>query len=972
MNLALISGTVLWLACLAHAPEPALQVMKLTGPTRLLPGEQIAGTVVLAQPAAADQTVVVQWRDTYDRLGDQARLTLPAGQDRLTYTLHLTDPIARRGRVEVLVDETLQMQNLPFDVVLPPPAWSDYIAFVWASYPHGYYDLLRDYGINGGMLYRDRDGDHYDDNNFPVYIDQMGWEVFSWYHKRRSEWEMVMQGYERDPRDSALTMRRYCLADEASFLKLRENYGQIVSKQRDCRPLFYNLADEIGLGDQSGANDFCWDYPSRDGFRDFLMHAYGSLERLNAEWQTNYSSWGAVRAFQPTTYSQYDKLHREVYLPRDFQAPDSQKCVETFGSAFPSFDNVVGLYADLRTGDPVDADYIKKRYAPRPDRADEQAILQTINRTFGCAFQSLADVATFYAAYDRWSFGLSINRDRADDLAGWNLAPWMDFREYMDTQMADAMARAVAIGKEFDPDGRFGFTGTHHPGVFSGHNYAKLCPVVGLIVPYNIGDTPEIIRSLNPDTCYQILPSWRTGDDGVRDIWTRLLHGDRGIIFWDNDEPRNRFLTQPDKKPTERALSLGPTLVEIESGIARQLLACRRENYGLALYYSHPSIRVDYWREYLGQGRRWVELRSWHLYRQSLRNLLRDSWCRLIEDLNLQYDMVSAEQVRQGRLLQNHYKVLILPEVFALSEAEADAIRQFVAAGGVVIADRFCGLMDEHGKWLERPRLAELWANPNAHLLDQSFESYARLRMSPGKETALRDAVGQLLAAAGIKPAVRVLSGKTNAPLAAAEVHVFDAAGGVRLAGITRSIELRQEGIGGAARVDNSIFEQTEPVVLQFDRPVQLYDQRAGKDLGRQESFSLNLDSWSPPILVLADEALTPIGAGLTQSARVVHVSLHGYPPVITRVSMTPAGRRIIVQLQSQPPQLNRAVRIEVRDPAGQLLRHYSGNALIRGGTGQWMIPMAISDPDGSYQITCRDVLTGQTVVLEARPGPPA
>ena len=107
--------------------------------------------------------------------------------------------------------------------------------------------------------------------------------------------------------------------------------------------------------------------------------------------------------------------------------------------------------------------------------------------------------------------------------------------------------------------------------------------------------------------------------------------------------------------------------------------------------------------------------------------------------------------------------------------------------------------------------------------------------MTPGKEVELRDFVGQVIAKAGIQPAVRVISAASNAPLSAAEVHVFDAGGGVRLVGVTRSIQANQEGIGGTETIDNAAFEKTEPVKIVFEKPVQVYDQRAGKYLGKMD-----------------------------------------------------------------------------------------------------------------------------------------
>ena len=319
----------------------------------------------------------------------------------------------------------------------------------------------------------------------------------------------------------------------------------------------------------------------------------------------------------------------------------------------------------------------------------------------------------------------------------------------------------------------------------------------------------------------------------------------------------------------------------------------------------------------------------------------RASWYRLVEDLNLQYDAVSAEQVVEGRLTRDGYKVLILPELLAVSDAEADQIRKFHAAGGTVIADRFCGLMDEHGKWRDKPALADLWGQPRARLLNRQIDIYSALRMTPGKEVELRDVVGGAIAEAGITPAVRVLSTNSNQPLSAAEVHVFHAGGGVRLVGVTRSTQLNQEGTGGTETVDNSVFEKTEPVKLVFGKPVHVYDQRAGKYLGQIDSLAMNLDPWTPPVLVLADEKLEPVAATVKTDGSHAVVAVTGTPAV------------------------TRAVRVEVRSPDGKILRHYSGNTLVKAGKAYWTVPFALSDPAGQYAVTCRDVLTGQVVPLK-------
>ena len=193
----------------AETSDPARAVLKLTGPQNpLRPGEPVAGTVILAEPVTKDTTVIVQWRDTFGRVGDRAEKVLKSGLDRFNYTLPLTDPIARRARVEAVVDGATQMQNVPFKIVLPASAWDDYIAFAWANYPWGgYYDKLLDYGINGEQADRSDDSDWIKDHNFAFYVDQMGYEIFAFYHKFRGHWDSVMEQYAKDPRNVQLRHR---------------------------------------------------------------------------------------------------------------------------------------------------------------------------------------------------------------------------------------------------------------------------------------------------------------------------------------------------------------------------------------------------------------------------------------------------------------------------------------------------------------------------------------------------------------------------------------------------------------------------------------------------------------------------------------------------------------------------------------------------------------------------------------------
>ena len=52
-------------------------------------------------------------------------------------------------------------------------------------------------------------------------------------------------------------------------------------------------------------------------------------------------------------------------------------------------------------------------------------------------------------------------------------------------------------------------------------------------------------------------------------------------------------------------------------------------------------------------------------------------------------------------------------------------------------------------------------------------------------------------------------------------------------------------------------------------------------------------------------------------------------------------------------------VHVEVLDPAGRVVRHYSGNVTIHDGRAAYQIPFALSDAAGSWRVRARDVVSG-------------
>jgi hypothetical protein len=80
----------------------------------------------------------------------------------------------------------------------------------------------------------------------------------------------------------------------------------------------------------------------------------------------------------------------------------------------------------------------------------------------------------------------------------------------------------------------------------------------------------------------------------------------------------------------------------------------------------------------------------------------------------------------------------------------------------------------------------------------------------------------------------------------------------------------------------------------------------------------------------------------------------------IQRLELTPA-LEVGLTDEGGAPVDRSVVHLEVRDPAGKLVRHYSGNVTIENGRAKFAIPFALSDARGTWKVTAKDVVSGLT-----------
>lgn len=283
--------------------------------------------------------------------------------------------------------------------------------------------------------------------------------------------------------------------------------------------------------------------------------------------------------------------------------------------------------------------------------------------------------AAWRTKFSRWS---DVSPDTAEEarVRGW-YASWADHRTFMEWTFVGTYRRLAEAVRSIDPEGALRMSGCQSPTAYSGYHYGELYKCIGVFEAYPSGNQYEIHRSFADSG--QIAGGWfgygAIGSAARRQIWEALLHGLTIVsLFWEY------AMINPDFTHSRSAQDYGTVLKEIRrNGYGKLLLhTAKRETTGIAVHYSMHSVRAA---EILGDS--------------SLHEANLDGWLRVLEALGYQYVFRSSEQIEQGALTDEGFRVLVLPHALALTDGEKEQIAAFVRTGGVMLADFQAGIMDE-------------------------------------------------------------------------------------------------------------------------------------------------------------------------------------------------------------------------------------------------------------------------------------
>jgi len=485
-----------------------------------------------------------------------------------------------------------------------------------------------------------------------------------------------------------------------------------------------------------------------------------------------------------------------------------------------------------------------------------------------------------------------------------NYAPWADHRTFMDITYASTVQQFRRWLHEADPKTPVGLEGTQMPAAFGGYDLWRLSQALDWVEPYDIGGSQAMFRSFLPaGTPIYATIFEHDARPASRRLWHLLLNGDRGAIIWCSSDWFD--YKSADLTPKPWVAGMAELFAELRGPTAKAIMEARRDRAQIAILYSHPSVQAGWMIDSRVDGDTWPRRFSSYESEHSMVTAVRQAWMKLIQDLGLQYDFVSSQQVIDGKLPSLGYRVLVLPESLALGDAEAEQIKAFVRAGGSVIADFLPGVFDQHckrrkmgaldgffgvtrpgGGMIEQPEKSQgpgfrlagqtiplgpaepglglLMGRPGAMvervplLVERSIEKGKAyyLNISPvdyPKERLgevgghLRALVGDILGRAGVRPPAKVTLADGGLPVGCEVIGYRDE--GRRYLAIMRDPDYTVTELGAITYPPGGRPDEPTPLVIELAAPAQVRELLSDRGLGETNRVELTLDPWKPVVL---------------------------------------------------------------------------------------------------------------------------
>ena len=261
------------------------------------PGDTIKGELALDGAAPPQARAAIEFYDSLGRLLQTVSPAIAAGATTVGFTLSAGEPLTVMHRITARIEgggEVLSRTEVRFPIRMAPPDEFQWITWSLVSTDYVVRHSLRELrrlGLDAilacamydpGMA-RIADIVYGEDLQVVPYSTRL-------MDHRTDPYTASSIRKARTDRD---LVREPCLTDPEYLASEKAKVGAVAKALARYAPIAYSLGDEGDFA--TGKDDLCYSETCQADFREFLKEMYGTLEALNAEWETSYGSWDEVR-----------------------------------------------------------------------------------------------------------------------------------------------------------------------------------------------------------------------------------------------------------------------------------------------------------------------------------------------------------------------------------------------------------------------------------------------------------------------------------------------------------------------------------------------------------------------------------------------------------------------------------------------------------------------------------------------------
>ncbi|WP_167320941.1 beta-galactosidase [Desulfomicrobium baculatum] len=534
---------------------------------------------------------------------------------------------------------------------------------------------------------------------------------------------------------------------------------------------------------------------------------------------------------------------------------------------------------------------------------ESYSTLDALNRSWGTDFERWKDVGLLNSTDD----------DELASLALKNYPRWFDRQAYKSWNYVQYCLKYSKAYKGIDPQAKTGFDGA--AGFATGDDIDLIIRSLDSWVPYqSIAD--EVIRSIAPREF--IRSNWIGGRDKTSGpllykYWRLVNLGADSIWWWMWSCIGDlRGFLAPDLRPFPEIEEVVEDTRMVRDGLGDLLLQSVMLDDDIAILYSYPSVFAHK----LDEGA------SFGSYEEAHSSLI-----KFIRNSGYQFRYITDRMLRQSETDLSKFRMLFLPRAEAISDKEAELIRQYVAGGGTVVADLRPGLYDDHCKRREKGILDDMFGIKQAEK-NKIFTLGQVIVRSVGKGRAI------------------LLNNKMSSlpALMAGETLIRDFWGGapaIKIHGKMNGLEVtrwRNQGIEILSLLREGV--EVEGVTVSLPKSKYIYDLRAFRSYGLTDHFDTNIIPNRASFFALTDRHIAqPV------------VSLH----------LSEARQGMMAQMVVEVPDAEgkHALKMGVKVD-GNHVDWFDKVVLVGAEPVTVELPIAYNDPVGNYSIEFTDLFSGK------------